>query len=166
MLSSTNRVHFSHIVPSSCSPPALSPDCENSKNGELWYQPSEIQHFRKNASHLVFLGKSFDGNEDGDCDISGFQRYTLERTSNKSLAIECVLLASRQALGADLVAAIAGKCSAHARDLAAIQGINDYCMAYPLPFVRCKRDREESGTIMSRKTRAVTKLRDDVVAIA
>jgi hypothetical protein len=58
---------------------------------ELWYQSREISAFKAQTRNLVIFGKQ--GEQD---DLSGLERFNLERSKHKKRTIRCVILASRK----------------------------------------------------------------------
>jgi hypothetical protein len=102
-------------------PSALTPEiCR-----ELWYQPDEINDFKKETRSLVLDGNA----KDGDA-LCGLERFSFERASYKRRVIRYVLLAQTKQKGAEFIRNIAEQLTAWARDIAEAQGFADFCQVY------------------------------------
>jgi hypothetical protein len=89
----------------------------------MWYQRKELAMFKLEARDYI-LGR------DENMEARGFERYNLERATNKSLAKKCTLLAIKKGMSADDVAMIAQKCSAWSQNEAFKLACKDYCEVY------------------------------------
>jgi hypothetical protein len=92
---------------------------------ELWYQPDEINDFKKETRSLVLDV----GNAKGGDELCGLERFSFERARYKRRVIRYVLLAQKQK-GAEFMREIAEKLTAWARDIAEAQGFADFCQVY------------------------------------
>ena len=88
-----------------------------------WYQSSELQQFKLEARNYIL---SVEGVED----VRGLERYTLERSQGKQIAIRCTLLAYHSGMNEDAVCQVARQCSAWFQERAFVQGCEDYCHVY------------------------------------
>jgi hypothetical protein len=91
---------------------------------QLWYQNDEITGFKRAIGNILVHGST---HEDDRC---GLERHSLERDKAKKYAIRLVVLAQKVGKGAEFLRTVSRKCSAHARDLAFAQGLQDYCQVY------------------------------------
>ena len=120
---------------------------------QLWYQADEISHFKDSIRELVFYGQS----QNGDDDMSGLQRYRIERAQHKRNVIQYILKVHRK-IGIKN-AAFLDKASRHssawAKSVARHQAYQDFCSVYEKPSplllsaetgVGVKRKTEERGS--------------------
>jgi hypothetical protein len=97
---------------------------DNSTNtSSQWYKRSDLAEFKREArDHLLRRSVSDE--------TRGYERYSLERATNKKVAIRCILLAYQNKMGQEAVASIASQCSEGFVVSAFEQGCKDYCEAY------------------------------------
>jgi hypothetical protein len=104
---------------------------------QLWYQNDEITGFKRAIGNILVHGSS----DKDDC--CGLERHSLERDKAKKYAVRVVVLAQNLGKGAEFLRTVSRKCSAHACDLAFVQGLQDYRQVYtnedgPLPSFSVK----------------------------
>jgi hypothetical protein len=92
---------------------------------DVWYQPDEISALKKRTRDLVFYGST----ELGD-DMSGLERYCMERSKYKRQVLQYVLRMQKEQKGADFLRTAARKCTGWARDLALHEGFIAFCDVY------------------------------------
>jgi hypothetical protein len=127
----------------------------------LWYQNDEITGFKRDIGTILVHGSS---NEDDRC---GLERHSLERDKAKKYAVRLVVLAQKLGNGAEFLRTVSRKCSAHARDLAFVQGLQDYCQVYneeePLPSFTVKQlSRQGVATSVRCKRKTMENLHDTI----
>lgn len=109
---------------------------------ELWYHNKEIESFKLATRDLTLFGKRRD-----DDDLSGLERFTMERSNLKRNSIRYVLLAQmqqkqqqeqnqhqqkgrRESESTEFIREVSRKCSTWAVDTALVQGFKDFCEVY------------------------------------
>jgi hypothetical protein len=144
------RVHFQEKVTTFV--PPLFPELTMDQAHQLWYKQSEIAAFKSSARRIVLSTGTVDEQPDeGECDPSGLERFSLQRSFHKKRAIQCVVKASKRrkdltplfvasgrvcSLEPDLmisensVSLIYQHCSAVATEIALEQGFKDFCQVY------------------------------------
>eukprot|EP00339_Tiarina_fusa_P019091 CAMPEP_0117050154 /NCGR_PEP_ID=MMETSP0472-20121206/34630_1 /TAXON_ID=693140 ORGANISM="Tiarina fusus, Strain LIS" /NCGR_SAMPLE_ID=MMETSP0472 /ASSEMBLY_ACC=CAM_ASM_000603 /LENGTH=195 /DNA_ID=CAMNT_0004763831 /DNA_START=103 /DNA_END=690 /DNA_ORIENTATION=+ len=97
---------------------------------ELWYQPDEIACLKHDTRNMVLYGQ----NSFGETDMSGLERYSMERSRHKKEVIRYVLMVHRMGKDADCLGDASRNSTSWAAGVAAQQGYNDYVEVYnPLP---------------------------------
>mmetsp|Transcript_111306 Transcript_111306/g.156250 ORF Transcript_111306/g.156250 Transcript_111306/m.156250 type:complete len:202 (+) Transcript_111306:85-690(+) len=105
---------------------------------QLWYQPDEIGYFKHDTRNLVLFGQSFGG----DDDMSGLERYNMERSKHKRDVLHYILAIHRLGKDADFLGKASRTSTAWASDIASQQGFYDYCAVYD-PLAVCLGDDDD-----------------------
>jgi hypothetical protein len=89
----------------------------------MWYQPKELHCFKLQVrDHILAISPSEEKR--------GLERYTLERSKNKQLAIKCTVLAYKKNMSEESIASVAKKCSSWFQKRAFLQACHDYFEVY------------------------------------
>lgn len=107
-------------VEKTSAPPLTPESCR-----ELWYEPHEIDGFKKEARDLVLYG----GTGAGD-DLCGLERFSFERSKQKRRVLRYVIYMQKQRKEAEFLRIVSKKLTAWARDAAVSQGFADFCQVY------------------------------------
>ena len=91
----------------------------------MWYQRTELALFKLDARDYI-LGVANANNYE----TRGFERYNVERAKNKSLAIQCTLMAVKKGMKEEEVALIAQRCAERFRNQAFKLACKDFCEVY------------------------------------
>lgn len=98
---------------------------------QLWYQADEINHIKSNVRDLVYYGRS----HNGDRDMSGLQRFRVERAQHKRDVIQYILKVHRKIgiQNAEFLDKASRQSSAWAKNVARFQAYQDFCSVYGKP---------------------------------
>lgn len=95
----------------------------------LWYQRAEISAFKSDARNVILLGATR-GDVCFEEELSGLERFNLQRSLGKKAAIQYVLLAQKKNKGPEFIRLVYEKCNAWAMEFAVDQGFKDFCQVY------------------------------------
>jgi hypothetical protein len=91
----------------------------------MWYQRRELTLFKLHARDYI-LGVANENNYE----TRGFERYDVERDRNKSLAIQCTLMAIKKGMKEEEVALVAQTCAEWSQNQAFELACKDFCEVY------------------------------------
>jgi hypothetical protein len=118
---------------------AVQDEISSEEHFARWYQATDLAYFKIQAKdHITSRDNRSSSNSQGCSPVDdeeettsrGYERYTIERSQNKAVAVKCTLIACRKGLNAEAISLVARKGSEWFERCAFAQACEDYCDAY------------------------------------